>query len=185
VMVARGVGSRSMLRTVLAEGGFSELYRGLGAAALTWVPYLSLYFVAYESLCARFGPARPLLGDDGALRGTADEAKDPPFLVALGCGLAAGVGAAAITNPFDVVRTRVQIGGAGAPSSAIGMARHIARTEGAHGFTRGIFARCMLLAPTSSLTVSLFASLKAAADGFGADAGVQSAGAKEKRRATG
>ena len=131
----------------------------------------------YESLCARFGPARPLQGDDGA---PAAAAQDPPFLVTLGCGLAAGVGAAAVTNPFDVVRTRVQIGGAGAPASAIGMARHIAHAEGVRGFTRGIFARCMLLAPTSSLTVSLFASLKAAADGLTAEAAAPSASAKEK-----
>ena len=50
VMIRRGVGSREMLRSVLDQDGVRGLYRGIGAGALTWVPYLSLYFMMYEAL---------------------------------------------------------------------------------------------------------------------------------------
>ena len=91
--------------------------------------------------------------------------KEPSFVVALACGIAAGVGAAALTNPFDVIRTRIQVGGAGTPDSAWLMARRIAATEGPSGFCRGLFARTLLLAPTSSLTVALFTACKGAIEG--------------------
>lgn len=160
VMVGRaGVTSRDMFRAIVADGGLAELYRGIAAGALTWVPYLSLYFVFYEGLTARALRTRKALADGD---GDSDAASgELPFHVTLGCGMTAGVFAAAITNPFDVVKTRVQVGGRG---SALDVARQIAATEGAAGFTRGAFARAAMLAPSSSLTVACFASLKAALD---------------------
>ena len=73
-MVQTGKSSAAVLRSVLREGGPALLYRGVGASALTWVPYFSLYFAAYEALTRRAGVA---------------EGAEPSFGTSLGCGLQA------------------------------------------------------------------------------------------------
>jgi len=89
---------------------------------------------------------------------------------ALGCGLLAGIGASALTNPFDVVKTRIQVGNAGLGAmraaseatvgdGALSIMRSIAAKEGAAGFTRGLLPRVMLLAPLSSLTISFYSAV--------------------------
>lgn len=99
-MVTAGGGSASALRELLRAEGAIGLYRGVAASALTWSPYFFTYFWAYDMLLTQVAqlPA----------------GEQPNFLVALGCGLAAGVGASALTNPFDVVKTRLMVGGPGA-----------------------------------------------------------------------
>jgi hypothetical protein len=120
---------------------------------LTWVPYFSLYFFAYEALT-------------GAFCGTLAAGEQPPFLTALGCGLAAGVGASIVTNPFDVVKTRIMVGNVGlgaataAGGGALAVARDIAMSEGLAGFTRGMIPRLLLLAPASSLTIAFYAAVQ-------------------------
>ena len=157
VMVQRDVGSAQVLAAVLREGGPAELWRGIGAGALTWAPYFSLYFLAYEELTKH---AVALLSRP-----------DPPFLVSLGCGLAAGAGSAALTTPFDVVKTQLQVGatglgarraGAAASRSAFAVARDIAAAEGAAGFCRGMLPRVLMLAPASSLTIACYSTMQAA-----------------------
>lgn len=145
-MVTRGATSISVLGALLRAEGPAGLYRGLGAAALTWAPYLSLYFFAYETLTTRALGLPP--------------GQEPPFLAALTCGLAAGVSAAVLTNPFDVVKTRIQVG-AGA-MSGWRVAREIAAAEGARGFARGVVPRALLLAPASSLTIAFYSAFERA-----------------------
>jgi solute carrier family 25 iron transporter 28/37 len=153
-MVQSGKSSAAVLRSVLAEGGPALLYRGVGAGALTWVPYFSLYFVTYEALTRRAGVA---------------EGAEPSFGTSLACGLQAGLLAAALTTPADVVKTQLQVGSTGiaqaaAPrTSAWAIARRIAATEGVAGFFRGLLPRAMMLAPASSLTIALYARLRDAA----------------------
>ena len=107
-MVTKGAGSASALRALLRDEGPFGLYRGVAAGAATWAPYFFSYFWAYDLLTTAV--AHVPMGEQ------------PPFLVALGCGLAAGIGASALTNPFDVVKTRLMVGGAaglnGAKSAA-------------------------------------------------------------------
>ena len=106
-MVGKGASSLSALRDILKLDGPLGLYRGVGASAVTWAPYFFSYFWAYDLLTSTIGgvPAN----------------EQPPFLVALGCGLAAGFGASAITNPMDVVKTRLMVGGGAIGGSAAGL----------------------------------------------------------------
>jgi len=158
-MVTRGASSLSVLRDLLRVDGPSGLYRGLGAGALTWAPYFSLYFLAYDFLTVQ------LCG--------VPSGEQPLFVTALGCGLLAGMGASALTNPFDVVKTRLQVGGAGlaamrvtdvaSEAGVLAVARSIVAKEGISGFARGLLPRVMLLAPLSSLTISLYSVVHRAA----------------------
>jgi len=142
-MVKRGVGSMSILHSVLRDHGPLGLFaggRGL-SGLLCSVPYSAVYFLIYESLLSR--------------RGALNE---PPTLSqATGYGLISGIVAASLTNPCDVVRTRIQVGGSGLqPGGWIAMASHIVKSEGARGFSRGLLPRVLLLAPASALTVATF-----------------------------
>ena len=177
-MVSKGASSISIMRDLVADGGPAALYRGaripaprraaprradaarhplpptagVGAAALSWAPYFSIYFAAYEMLIGHFSPG-----------------SDPSFAASLGCGLAAGIGAAALTTPMDVVKTQVQVGRAGlgaggaamraGATNALAVARHIAATEGPAGFFRGAAPRVINLAPISSLTIAFYSAM--------------------------
>ena len=115
-MVGKGASSLSALRDILKLDGPLGLYRGVGASAVTWAPYFFSYFWAYDLLTSTIGgvPAN----------------EQPPFLVALGCGLAAGFGASAITNPMDVVKTRLMVGGGAIGGSAAGLDARRRRQSG-------------------------------------------------------
>jgi hypothetical protein len=144
-MVTQGVASFSMMRTMLLELGPQGFFgggRGL-SGVLTSVPYSAIYFLAYEGLLSRRGSVH---------MGTA-----VPFCDAVGFGLLAGVVAASLSTPCDVVRTRLQVGGARLPPGGwAGMASHIAKTEGWRGFSRGMMPRILLLAPASALTIATY-----------------------------
>lgn len=152
-MVTKGASSLSVLAALLKTDGPIGLYRGATASALTWAPYFGVYFLAYEALLSSIGGVQP--------------GEQPNFLIALGCGLVAGVSASFLTNPFDVVKTRLMVGGTGIAAAtnvaaansatALGIARHIALTEGPAGFARGAVPRALLLAPASSLTIAFYA----------------------------
>ena len=148
-MVTRGASSSSVFKALLRDDGPAGLYRGLGAAAMTWAPYFSLYFAAFEFLTTSVC---------GVPVG-----EQPPFAIALPCGLLAGIGAAGLTNPSDVVKTRLQVGTAS--GSAIAAARQIAATEGAGAFVSGIVPRVLLLAPLSSLTISFYSFVRRGLEG--------------------
>ena len=145
-MVANGVGSLPLLRAMLLKHGPLGFFgggRGL-SGVLTSVPFSAIYFLVYESLLSQ----RPSVHtDDGAVS----------FRDAVWYGMAAGVAAASLTTPCDVVRTRLQVGGAQLPPGGwAGMASHIAKTEGWRGFSRGVVPRVVLLAPASALTIATY-----------------------------
>ena len=149
-MVANGVGSLSVLRAMLLKHGPLGFFgggRGL-SGVLTSVPYSAIYFLVYESLLSQ----RASVHKDTAVS----------FRDAVWYGMAAGVAAASLTTPCDVVRTRLQVGGALCPGAMLppggwaGMASHIAKTEGWRGFSRGIMPRVVLLAPSSALTIATY-----------------------------
>ena len=160
-MVTQGASSVSALRALLKSEGPLGLYRGIGAGALTWAPYFGFYFWVYEALLSN-------------LCGIA-AGENPSFGVALGCGLAAGCSASALTNPFDVVKTRLMVGstgigaraagGSGGANSARTVVRQILATEGPSGFGRGMVPRMLLLAPVSSLTIAFYSLIHGLLDG--------------------
>jgi len=96
-MVSQGRSSMAVLRSVIAQGGVAELYCGWGASLCTWAPYLMVYFMTYEKLKS-VGETRWQIATD--------QPSGPAQLV---CAGLSGVIAAALTNPLDVMKTRVQV----------------------------------------------------------------------------
>lgn len=158
-MLQCGVGCWSILARLLREQGIGGLYCGGFAGALTSVPYSACYFLVFEHLLSMRNTHSA--GDRSQYASTLTPSllpspppsPPPSFVDSVGCGLIAGALAAALTNPCDVVRTRIQVGHG---SDWRAVATHIAKSEGVSGFCRGLAPRVLMLAPASALTIATF-----------------------------
>ena len=113
-------------------GAMRRFYTGAGLALMRDVPFFSINLLLYEQLRAR-AVAR------AALRG---EEISPLDLVIVGA-LAQGIGGL-VTNPVDVLKTRVQVGGATSVAAAF---RATLRDGGPAAFMRGAGMRVVWIAP--------------------------------------
>ena len=90
------VSSFALVAKLLKEKGIFGLYRGLGATALRDVTFSIIYFPLFIHL-NNLGPRRSPRSTDSALWWS------------FSTGIIAASIAAAATNPFDVVKTRLQV----------------------------------------------------------------------------
>jgi solute carrier family 25 thiamine pyrophosphate transporter 19 len=147
------------VREIHAREGTRGFFRGLGAANVQIVPYMGLFFAAYEAL-------KPALADSNlplAWAGAADGA----------AGLVASVVSKTAVYPLDTVRKRLQVQG---PSRAryvhrnipeyttgvLGTAKAILLREGVHGMYRGLTVALVKAAPASAVTMWTFERVMAA-----------------------
>jgi hypothetical protein len=130
------------LAMIKAEGP-AGLYPGLLATCLSYGPFSGIYFAVYEQMRRSFAP-----------HGAGEQAN----AAVLGCAMSAGAVAATVTQPVDVIRTRIQVGvhsGLGPPSIR-SVLQGILRYEGPAVLFRGTLARMLALAPGCGLTMVLF-----------------------------
>ena len=122
-------GMLDCMQTVFRKGGLRAFYAGYTTTLVMNGPYHAVYFAAYESLLT-------LLRRDA-------NSYDPVAHCVAGGG--AGMLAAAVTNPFDVAKTRLQTQGeVGTGVKYRGMLDTITtiwKEEGVSGYTRGIGPR--------------------------------------------
>ena len=183
--------SIDVCRRVMATEGVRGFFRGWVAAQLTWIPYFALYFGFYERVKQAAMDVTGAKTENEVLPGT--------FLF---CGAVAGTAAGAITCPLDVVKTRIQVGleypaasgsgsgkaGAAGGRSIVGTVNELWRAEGMRGFTRGIGARVLWLAPGSAIGIAAYEWFKYTVTdynkGAGSDAEKERVG-RERGRAGG
>lgn len=141
-------GSFDALRKILQHDGVVGLYRAFPIHQVTWAPFNGCYFMVYEKLkdlCINAGY------EDG------HDNLEP--IAQVSCGIAAGIVAASVTNPVDVLKTRLQVARANPEmfpySSGFGAARHLLHHEGPAALMDGVSARVMWLTPR--LTICVFA----------------------------
>jgi len=130
------------LNVVWREEGFRGLYRGFGLSVMSYVPASAIWWSTYTAVHSRATAALP----------------DPrlSWLVTGLCGAVAGFTSAALTNPLDVIKTRLQVfedelhtGRKG--SRLMAVVSSLLAEEGLRGFSKGLTARL-----ASSSVVSLF-----------------------------
>ena len=136
-------GSFSMLQKVLAQEGIRGIYRGFVLQQLTYGPFNGLAVLFYNRLKFSF----PKEQQDNAV-------------VQLGCS-SLGYGlAAALTNPFDVVKTRRQVQASNPElfnyTSGIDCARKILKHEGPMAFMDGLSGRIGWLLPRCAIAMTAF-----------------------------
>jgi len=116
----------SALRQILRKEGLRGLTRGLGATLVRDVPFSGLYLMFYEHL-------KSVTPDD--VKQT--HGSSAHFV----CGMTAGVLASLVTQPADVIKTRLQL--SPDTKSVATVIGQIYRQQGLVGFTSGLVPRSL------------------------------------------
>lgn len=148
-------------RHIVASEGVRGFFAGFGATAVRDAPYAGLYVLVYEQAKARVGELKrravPMEGGGGAVFGdaggaaTATSAASTNFV----SGIVAAVSATTITNPFDAIKTRLQLMPAkyGNMVQAAGM---MLREEGLRSMFDGLSLRIGRKALSSALAWTVY-----------------------------
>lgn len=138
------------LVTIARSEGVRGLYRGLGPTVMSNAPFSALYYMFYTRLQdhLKTGP-------------------QPSTVVNFVSGTVAAVAATLITQPADVIRTRVQLGMTGQVAAAAGAARpnsiqllrHIVAAQGMRGVLAGAAPRMVKRTLQTALVWTLYEEL--------------------------
>lgn len=138
-------------RKIVAQDGITGLYRGWIPTLLRDCPYSAIYWFSFDAV-------RPLY--------TALFGDSSPSFATFSSGASAGMIAAFITHPFDVVKTKRQLAvlpSSGSPSSTsqpqISFAS-ILRNEGVKGLYRGLSMRLVTVIPASAIMITVYEAVK-------------------------
>ncbi|XP_066497446.1 electrogenic aspartate/glutamate antiporter SLC25A12, mitochondrial-like [Hoplias malabaricus] len=140
-------GPRVSALTVLRDLGFFGLYKGAKACFLRDIPFSAIYFPVYAH-------AKTELADEEGRLGA---------LQLLTAGAIAGVPAASLVTPADVIKTRLQVAaraGQTTYSGVIDCSRKILREEGFKAFWKGAGARVCRSSPQFGVTLVTYELLQ-------------------------
>ncbi|XP_017793982.1 PREDICTED: calcium-binding mitochondrial carrier protein Aralar1 isoform X4 [Habropoda laboriosa] len=140
-------GSKVRAWTVVKELGIFGLYKGARACFLRDVPFSAIYFPMYAHTKAR-------LADEGGY--------NTPLSL-LVSGALAGVPAAALVTPADVIKTRLQVVARRGQTTYNGLldcAKKIYKEEGPRAFWKGATARVFRSSPQFGVTLFTYEVLQ-------------------------
>ncbi|KAK7200830.1 mitochondrial carrier protein [Novymonas esmeraldas] len=180
-LAGRYTGSLDAVQRVLRNEGVGGLYKGYASTLASFGPFSAVYFVFYEyftatftRLCTSGAPTSTSSGAGGAAE--VGLPSSTAFAVALAAGAGGNVVASIITNPLELVKTRMQVQravlqrhSAAAPAGSLfaydyrGLRQGLvtlAREEGVRALWRGVGSRVAYTAPNAALTMGLFEYLK-------------------------
>jgi solute carrier family 25 aspartate/glutamate transporter 12/13 len=133
---------------IVKELGLVGMYKGASACFLRDIPFSAIYFPAYATAKAQLSATN----ENG-------ETKAIDLLLA---GAAAGVPAAALTTPADVIKTRLQVvarDGEAAYKGIPDCAADIFKKEGFSAFFKGAAMRVFRSSPQFGITLLAYESL--------------------------
>uniref|UniRef100_G1PBI9 Solute carrier family 25 member 44 n=3 Tax=Myotis lucifugus TaxID=59463 RepID=G1PBI9_MYOLU len=135
--------TKDIIRQILRVDGLRGFYRGYVASLLTYIPNSAVWWPFYHFYAEQLSSLCP---------------KECPHIVfqAISGPLAAAT-ASIITNPMDVIRTRVQVEG---KNSIILTFRQLMAEEGPWGLMKGLSARIISATPSTIVIVVGYESLK-------------------------
>lgn len=160
------------LRHILQVEGASGLYRGFFSSLITYMPSSAIWWAS--NALARRHLNYWIYGDAGGLQQPEDDEQEghpwnemdlPPRLLSRPprdlavlalSGIFAGLTSAMLTNPLDVLKTRIQT--SALPFSTV--LKNLLATEGPWGLARGVRARMLSTVPTSTLLIFSYEVVK-------------------------
>jgi len=140
------------LGVVWREEGFRGLYRGFGLSVMSYVPASAIWWSTYT---AAHRQARASLPDPKL-----------SWLVTGVCGAIAGFTSAALTNPLDVIKTRLQVletanwNRATHGSRVLSVVKSLVAEEGLRGFSKGLGARLASSSVVSLMIITTYEGVK-------------------------
>ncbi|KAJ8982317.1 hypothetical protein NQ317_006662 [Molorchus minor] len=140
-------GSKVRAWAVVKELGLFGLYKGAKACLLRDVPFSAIYFPAYAHTKAKF----------------ADENGYNSPLTLLAAGAIAGIPAASLVTPADVIKTRLQVVARAGQTTYTGVldaTRKIYVEEGFRAFWKGALARVFRSSPQFGVTLVTYELLQ-------------------------
>ncbi|XP_077159762.1 electrogenic aspartate/glutamate antiporter SLC25A13, mitochondrial isoform X1 [Paroedura picta] len=140
-------GPRVSALTVLRDLGFFGLYKGAKACFLRDIPFSAIYFPCYAHMKSWFA------AEDGRV--------SPGYLLL--AGAIAGMPAASLVTPADVIKTRLQVAaraGQTTYSGVIDCFGKILREEGPRAFWKGAGARVFRSSPQFGVTLLTYELLQ-------------------------
>lgn len=151
---------------IVASEGLRGFFAGFGATAVRDAPYAGLYVLVYEQAKARLGALKhaAILEENGGVAvlgaggGTATATATSAASTNFVSGVVAAVSATTITNPFDAIKTRLQLMPAkyGNMVQAAGM---MLREEGVRSMFDGLSLRIGRKALSSALAWTVYEEL--------------------------
>jgi len=144
MMIAAGKSppARKSAMMIVRELGLHGLYKGASACLLRDVPFSAIYFPAYSYLRSHFASQSP----DGNPR--------PHHLLI--AGAIAGIPAAGLVTPADVIKTRLQVVARSGEQTYTGIGdafRKIVQSEGWPALYKGALMRVMRSSPQFGVTL--------------------------------
>ncbi|UZJ51415.1 hypothetical protein CBS101457_000735 [Exobasidium rhododendri] len=135
---------------VKAEGP-KVLFRGLVPTLYRDVPFSAIYFAGYET-------SKRFLTGAGLGERNVEDGRVKEFGVAFLSGSSSGILAAIVTQPFDLIKTRLQADAAHRKkqSSTLEIWKQIAARDGTSGLFRGLTPRVAKVAPACGIMIASF-----------------------------
>lgn len=165
----------SVIRKIIKSEGYVGFYKGFGMSLFTSLPTGTLWWATYsgcQQLLQNFNlfDYTTLLGGNFVHSQTNfHEMSNRGFKQGF-AGLSAAIVAATMTQPFDVVKTRLQVGSFGNVSSANGQSAPVATyksvcvelysTHGVRGFFRGVNPRILSMSLWGTVLSSAYEYLR-------------------------
>lgn len=144
-------------RDIVAKEGMRGFFAGFGATAVRDAPYAGLYVLIYEQAKTQIGTLSSAVsetaGDAPAVRSVSSSAS-----INFVSGVVAAMAATTLTNPFDAIKTRLQIA-PGRYRNMIQAAKMMLQDEGVRSMFSGLSIRIGRKAISSALTWTVYEEL--------------------------
>ncbi|KAK4039790.1 hypothetical protein C8A01DRAFT_36241 [Parachaetomium inaequale] len=151
----------SAARDIATKEGPRGFFAGYGATAVRDAPYAGLYVLFYEQSKKRLSVLFPAAGE-GTDRGGGNDNKGMALSHAAGInfssGVFSGVVCSVISNPFDAVKTRIQLQ-PGQYRNMVQGARRMVGEEGVRALWDGLALRMSRKAVSSALAWTVYEEL--------------------------
>eukprot|EP00941_MAST-03F_sp_MAST-3F-sp1_P001332 g1332.t1 len=140
------------LLSVTRREGLRGLYSGYGPCLITDCTYSALQFVLYEKLKKILQKKRNIYESENATL----QVQDTLFVGAVSGGIAG-----ALSNPLDVITTRLMVQGEKKVyRNAVHCCMSMLKKEGPQSLLRGLIPRVIHIAPMASITFAVYEQIK-------------------------
>ena len=134
----------ALARLIVQQEGIRGLYRGFGASVATFVPSSAMWWSAYGAYQKTLWHQYEQITGSHASGALQARSSKEVLTVQTMSALLAGCTSAVLTNPLDVIKTRLQVASrlSGGPTpSFLSVGRQLIAEEGPKGLLRGVAPR--------------------------------------------